>query len=57
MFKMAWINLNLKPHLISILLSALQVRVLSEEKHGDKLKLEKKSSFDCWLRAQVCSCF
>lgn len=42
MFKMARINPNLKPHLISILISALQVRVLSEEKHGNKLKLKKK---------------
>lgn len=38
---MAQINVNLKPHLISILLSALQVKVLSEGKHGNKLKTKK----------------
>lgn len=45
MLKMARINPNLKPHLISVLFSALQVRVLSEEEHGNKLKLKKTKQF------------
>lgn len=49
MFKMARINLNLKPHLISVLGSALQMRVNTETNLSRKKKKEEEEWKCLWF--------